>query len=178
MGYPHEGHRMRSVLITTLLAVTALPIPVLSQTRPATTPAFPAASPSIDPNLPTLWLIGDSTVRNGRDNGNNGQWGWGNPIASFFDTKKINVQNRAVGGTSSRTYLRDFWPQVLPLIKDGDFVIMQFGHNDSGPLNDNSRARGTIKGNGEETEEIDNLLTHQHETVHSYGWYLRKYISD
>src|SRR5438093_103646 len=47
--------------------------------------------PPIDPKLPTLWIIGDSTVRNGQDNGNNGQWGWGNPIASFFDTKRINV---------------------------------------------------------------------------------------
>jgi hypothetical protein len=55
---------------------------------------------------------------------------------------------------------------------------MQFGHNDGGPLNDNSRARGTIKGTGEETEEIDNLLTNKHEVVHTYGWYLRKYVAD
>ena len=41
-----------------------------------------------------------------------------------------------------------------------------------------SRARGTIKGTGDETEEIDNLLTKQHEVVHSYGWYLRKFIAD
>jgi len=56
------------------------------------------------PALPTLWIIGDSTVRNGQDTGNNGQWGWGNPIASYFDQTKINVQNRALGGTSSRTF--------------------------------------------------------------------------
>ena len=54
-------------------------------------------------------------------------------------------------------------------MKAGDFVIMQFGHNDGGPLNDSSRARGTIKGTGEETEEIDNLLTKKHEVVHTYG---------
>jgi lysophospholipase L1-like esterase len=56
--------------------------------------------------------------------------------------------------------------------------MMQFGHNDNGPLNDDSRARGTIKGIGDESEEIDNLLTKQHEVVHSYGWYLRKFIAD
>ena len=56
--------------------------------------------------------------------------------------------------------------------------MMQFGHNDSSPVNDNQRARGTIKGVGDETQEIDNLLTGKHETVHTYGWYLRKFIAD
>jgi lysophospholipase L1-like esterase len=55
---------------------------------------------------------------------------------------------------------------------------MQFGHNDGGPVNDNFRARGSIKGTGEETEEIDNLLTKKHEIIHTFGWYIRKYITD
>jgi lysophospholipase L1-like esterase len=132
-----------------------------------------------NPTLPTLFLIGDSTVRNGRGDGANGQWGWGDYLAPYFDTSRINVVNRAVGGLSSRTYLTlGHWERVLAMLKPGGFVMMQFGHNDSGALNDTSRARGTIKGVGEETEEIDNLLTHQHEVVHSYGWYLRKFIAD
>jgi rhamnogalacturonan acetylesterase len=57
-----------------------------------------------DPALPTLFLIGDSTVRNGRGDGSNGQWGWGEPLVDRFDTSKVNVVNRAVGGLSSRTY--------------------------------------------------------------------------
>ena len=56
-------------------------------------------------NLPTLFLIGDSTVRNGRGDGANGQWGWGEPLVDLFDTAKINVVNRAVGGLSSRTFI-------------------------------------------------------------------------
>ncbi|MDQ3815905.1 MAG: GDSL-type esterase/lipase family protein [Armatimonadota bacterium] len=132
-----------------------------------------------DPALPSLFLIGDSTVRNGQGDGSNGQWGWGEPLAGYFDQMKINVVNRAVGGLSSRTYLTGgFWEATKAMIKPGDFVIMQFGHNDPGPLNDESRARGTIRGAGEEIEEIDNLLTKQHEVVHTYGWYLRKYIAD
>ena len=132
-----------------------------------------------DPKLPTLFLIGDSTVRNGRGDGANGQWGWGEPLAAFFDKTKINVVNRAIGGRSSRTYLtQGHWDRVLALLKPGDFVVMQFGHNDGGAINDTSRARGTIKGIGEETQEIDNLLTKQHEVVHTYGWYLRKFIAD
>jgi lysophospholipase L1-like esterase len=128
---------------------------------------------------PTLFLIGDSTVRNGAGDGANKQWGWGEPIAAYFDPTKITVLNRARGGRSSRTFVTEgLWDQVLSMVKPGDFVLIQFGHNDGGPINDDSRARGTIKGVGEETEEIDNLLTKKHEVVHSYGWYLRKYVAD
>ncbi len=132
-----------------------------------------------NPAVPTLFCIGDSTVRNGRGDGAGNQWGWGDPLSDFFDPAKLNVVNRAIGGLSSRTFLtQGHWERALMLMKPGDFVIMQFGHNDPAPLNDNSRARGTIKGVGEETEEIDNILTKQHEVVHTYGWYLRKYIRD
>lgn len=132
-----------------------------------------------DNRLPTLFLIGDSTVRNGRGDGEDGQWGWGDYVGAFFDEDSINVVNRAVGGLSSRTYLtQGHWDRVLGMLKTGDFVVMQFGHNDSGPLNDDHRARGTIKGVGEETEEIDNLITGQHEVVHTYGWYLRQFVAD
>jgi rhamnogalacturonan acetylesterase len=60
---------------------------------------------------------------------------------------------------------------------------MQFGHNDSSPVNEappvtpSTRARGTIPGNGEETQEVDNILTGKHEVVHTYGWYLRHFIT-
>ena len=130
-------------------------------------------------SLPSIVLIGDSTVRNGRGDGEGGQWGWGDSLGKFFDATKVNIVNRAIGGLSSRTFLtQGHWDRALTLIKPGDFVIMQFGHNDSSAVNDDSRARGTIKGTGEETEEIDNLLTKQHEVVHSYGWYLRKFIRE
>lgn len=132
-----------------------------------------------NPRLPTLFLIGDSTVRNGRGDGANNQLGWGEPLVAYFDLAKINVVNRAVGGTSSRSYYTSgHWEHVRGMLKPGDFVMMQFGTNDGAALNDTSRARGTIKGVGEESEEIDNLLTHQHEIVHTYGWYLRKFIAD
>ncbi len=176
------------------LALLAICSPALAQTAP-TPPSLPAAV-NTDParaqvvlpepanlTLPSLILIGDSTVRNGRDDGQGkgpvGQWGWGNPIARYFDQGKINVVNRAVGGLSSRTYLTSgHWERTAAFIKPGDVVLMQFGHNDSGAVNDTSRARASLKGVGEQSEEIDNLLTHKHEVVHSYGWYLRKYIAE
>ena len=154
-------------------------LPAPPQTTNTTTQAKDGRPVPANPALPTLFLIGDSTVRNGRGNGSNGQWGWGEPVAAFFDQNKINVVNRALGGLSSRTYLSGgFWTDTLAMIKPGDIVMMQFGHNDSSAVNDDSRARGTIRGVGDEVQEIDNLLTKKPETVHSYGWYLRRFISD
>lgn len=128
---------------------------------------------------PTIYLIGDSTVKCGQGNGGGGLWGWGSPLVQFFDTSKINFENHALGGTSSRTFRdKGLWQPVLDKLRPGDYVLMQFGHNDAGAINDTIRARGTIKGTGEETEEIDNMLTGKHEIVHSYGWYMRQYIRD
>lgn len=132
-----------------------------------------------DPKLPSIVLIGDSTVRNGGGDGANGEWGWGDFLDAHFDPAKGNLVNRAIGGLSSRTFrTQGHWERALTLIRPGDFVLMQFGHNDAGPLNDDSRARGTIKGTGEESETIDNILTKKTEIVRSYGWYLRQYIRE
>jgi lysophospholipase L1-like esterase len=159
-----------------LIAVGALLTSAFGQSE--TRPRRPLPVPA-DPKLPTLFLIGDSTVRNGKGDGDGGEWGWGEPLVALFDKTKINVVNRAVGGNSSRTYWSGGeWERVVVMLKAGDFVIMQFGHNDNGPLNDTFRARGSIKGIGEQTQEIDNLLTKKHEVVHSYGWYLRKFSAD
>jgi lysophospholipase L1-like esterase len=62
-------------------------------------------------------------------------------------------------------------------MKPGDFVMMQFGHNDGGPLN-TGRARASLKGNGEETQEVEMQATGKKEVIHTYGWYMRKYVAD
>src|SRR5215203_4382244 len=94
---------------------------------------------------PTFYIIGDSTVRNGDGTGKNQQWGWGSFIDNYFDTTKINIRNTAIEGR---------WDKIRATLKEGDYVIMQFGHNDSGALDDTARARGTINGIGEESKEI------------------------
>ncbi|QEL15765.1 rhamnogalacturonan acetylesterase [Limnoglobus roseus] len=124
---------------------------------------------------PTLFIVGDSTVRNGTK----GQQGWGDPVIKLFDADKIKVENHAIGGRSSRTFINEGrWEKILKASKPGDFVLVQMGHNDGGPLDDAARARGSIRGVGEETKEIDNPITKQKEVVHTYGWYLRKYVTD
>jgi rhamnogalacturonan acetylesterase len=69
---------------------------------------------STDKDKPTLYIIGDSTVRNGDGTGKNGQWGWGSFIADYFDTTKINIVNAAIGGRSSRTFITEGrWDKIL-----------------------------------------------------------------
>ncbi|ADW67685.1 rhamnogalacturonan acetylesterase [Granulicella tundricola] len=132
-----------------------------------------------NPGLPTLFLVGDSTVRNGKGDGANNQMGWGEPLVAYFDLTKINVVNRAIGGRSSRTYITEgHWADVLAMMKPGDVVLFQFGHNDSGPLDDTARARGTINGVGDESKEIENPILKRHETVHTYGWYMAEYVTE
>lgn len=172
---------MRSIFLLTIVSILASSIS--AQTTQPSTGYTPTTRPinermPKDAKLPTLWIIGDSTVRNGTRN----QQGWGDPIADFFDPAKINVVNRARGGRSSRTFHTEgLWEDVLKNAKPGDFVIMQLGHNDGGALAGDNRERGTIKGIGEETEEVTLTLGDNKDkkyTVHTYGWYMRKYITD
>lgn len=179
----------RIVGLFLLLVPGLLAVAMHGQNAGATSapPPPPETAPvPLDPKLPTLFLIGDSTVRNGRGDGANNQLGWGEPLVAYFDTARINVVNRAVGGTSSRSYYTNgHWERVLAMLKPGDFVMMQFGTNDGGAINEEPpgsknppRARGTLPGLGEETREIDNIITKKHEVVHTYGWYLRSFIAD
>jgi len=121
---------------------------------------------------PTLWLIGDSTVRNGTyDRGDGGLWGWGHYIYTLLDTNKVTVQNKAFGGTSSRTFWTlGYWAKVEPFIKPGDVVLIQFGHNDGSAL--------TLRGIGDDSTGVTNPRTQKTEYVHSFGWNIRKYIRE
>jgi rhamnogalacturonan acetylesterase len=128
---------------------------------------------------PVFYIIGDSTVRNGDGSGRNQQWGWGSFMNQHIDTTKMSVRNHAIGGRSSRTFITEGrWDSILVRLKKGDYVIMQFGHNDAGPLDDTARARGSIRGIGDESKEIFNPKTNKQEVVYTYGWYMRKYIRD
>lgn len=124
----------------------------------------------------TLYLIGDSTVKSGEGKGENNHWGWGSFIGEYFS---IPVDNHARGGRSTRTFISEGrWDSVLNLLKKGDYILMQFGHNDQSPLDDTARARGTLKGIEKDSVEIYNPILKKKEIVYSYGEYLRKYIED
>jgi lysophospholipase L1-like esterase len=157
-----------------LLAALTLAAPAQSHLpAPPETPAQPALMQDapLNPALPTVFIVGDSTARNGAS------LGWGDHAAAYFDTTRINVANRARAGRSSRTFLNEgSWDKVLAEVKPGDFVLLQFGHNDGGDL-DGAKPRGTLKGIGEDSKGVTLPDGHQ-ETVHSFGWYIRRYIAD
>lgn len=124
---------------------------------------------------PVLYIIGDSTVRNT----NRPQCGWGEMISEFLDTTAIGISNQAMAGRSTRTFIKEKrWERVISAIQPGDFLIMQFGHNE-GSKPDTSRAgyRGVLRGIGEDSV-ILNWVDTLTEVVHSYGWYLRKFVRE
>ena len=138
----------RRLRFLTLLASLAFSIGSAQSSAPAPAPdpanQAAATRAPINPALPTVFIAGDSTAARG--NGNT-QEGWGVPFAAYFDPTRVNVVNRARGGRSSRTFITEgAWDQLLAEVKAGDTVLIQFGHNDGGPINDEPppplRARG------------------------------------
>lgn len=131
-------------------------------------------------NNPVLFLVGNSTMRNGtRGDGSNGQWGWGYYVNRYFNANRITVENQALGGMSTRTFYTDLWPAVRDALKPGDWVIVSIGHNDNGEFFDQRRARAVIPGVDPDTCYVGfNQRTHRQDTVYSYGTYLRLYIKE
>ena len=129
---------------------------------------------------PVMFLVGNSTMRNGTmGNGNNGQWGWGYFFPQYFNATKITVENQALGGMSTRTFYTDLWPAVRDALKPGDWVVVSIGHNDNADFFDQRRARGVIPGVDLDTTVVGfNQRTQRQDTVYSYGHYLRLYIND
>jgi rhamnogalacturonan acetylesterase len=129
----------------------------------------------INQQKPTIYLIGDSTTHNNDKE----TWGWGSIIPCYFDLTKINVENHAMAGRSTRTFIKEGrWNKVDSLLKPGDYVMMVFGHNE-GSKPDTTKAgyRGVLKGTGNETVELT-WPNGNKETVHTYGWYFHKFIRD
>lgn len=140
--------------------------------------ARPVSGSSRRGSNPVIFLVGNSTMRNGTlGNGNNGQWGWGYFERLFWDEKKITVENHALGGMSTRTFYRDLWKPVLAGVRKGDYVFLELGHNDNGPL-DSGRARSCIKGVGHDSTLVTIKETGRQEMVYTFGGYIRKYVAE
>ncbi len=129
------------------------------------------------PGRPVLFTVGDSTVKNEDKNGN-GMWGWGSVIHELFDTERISVENHARAGRSARTYLDEGrWDKIYRALQPGDFVLIQFGHNDAGEIH-TGKARAELPGSGNESQVFRMERTGTYQVVYTFGWYLRKFIRD
>lgn len=146
---------------------------------------------------PVVFITGDSTVKNA-DNDPNGMWGWGAVANTIFDETKIAIVNAAMAGRSCRSYLNEGrWEKVYNSLQPGDFVLIQFGHNDIGAI-DKPKYRAAIasaadtchvyrmqaakedlsKQNVIDQKLKSNAQVGSYEVVYSFGWYLKKFIQD
>ena len=78
----------------------------------------------------TIYGIGDSTMANKVKPDENPERGWGQMLPQFFNDK-ITIDNRAVDGRSTKSFISEKrWDSIYKVLKRGDYVFIQFGHND------------------------------------------------
>ena len=147
-------------------------VPLGPQPAPPATPSKSRDDPALrDPMLPTLFVVGDSTVKN-----HGAGEGWGDHVAPFFDTARLQVLNWAMGGRSTRSFIEEGrWARVLAQMKQGDYVMLQFGHNDQSEI---TMDRGTLTSLGSESEMVFSDRDGSPATVRTFGAYLRQYVAD
>ena len=175
--------------ITSAMAVLALSAIYAAQLNRASGQAAPSAPPATAPaearTTPTLFLAGDSTMAAGGG-------AWGVALVPYFDASRITVQNHAIAGRSSRSYIEDTrgWITVKSKLQKGDFVFIQFGHNDDeGSSLNVLRFRFTLSGVGDEagifevlpttqTQGGPTYVTGQKVTIHTFGYYIKQMITE
>ena len=82
----------------------------------------------------TIFVIGDSTAAKKDLSKGSPERGWGMALQCYFDESFVYIDNHAVNGRSSKSFIDEGrWDKVLEKIKPGDYVIIQFGHNDEKP---------------------------------------------
>ena len=86
-----------------------------------------------DEQVVTIFMIGDSTMADKDVSGGNPERGWGQMLPGYL-SEEVRVYNHAVNGRSSKSFIDEGrWQEVLSLINKGDYVFIQFGHNDEKP---------------------------------------------
>lgn len=110
-------------ILPTLFAAIALPFCAAAQTYEAN-------------DTVTVFMIGDSTMANKPLTKENQERGWGQMLPMYL-TGPVKVDNHAVNGRSSKSFINEGrWDKVMEKLRPGDYVIIQFGHNDEKPKAD------------------------------------------
>lgn len=131
-------------------------------------------------------MLGDSTMTVYTED-RRPQMGWGEAMQQFFDSSGVTVKNWALGGRSSRSFYNETtrWPAIAPQINAGDYVIIQFGHNDQ-KYGADYAAYGTYAlcsdatvTDGENCSGSADVVDSSVDRVeHSYYQYLKKYVTE
>lgn len=83
------------------------------------------------PKKAVIFLVGDSTMAN-KPTDDNPERGWGQLFPNFFNQEDVEIQNLAMNGRSTKSFINEHrWDTLMSRVKQGDFVLIQFGHNDS-----------------------------------------------
>ncbi|MDQ3711419.1 MAG: GDSL-type esterase/lipase family protein [Acidobacteriota bacterium] len=86
--------------------------------------AFAQKSPIV------VYLAGDSTLAEKKPE-KRPETGWGEMFQQYFDAKKVVIENHAQNGRSTKTFISENrWQAIVDKLKKGDYVFIQFGHND------------------------------------------------
>jgi lysophospholipase L1-like esterase len=81
----------------------------------------------------TVFIAGDSTAANKAEN-KRPETGWGERLQQRFDEKRVRIDNHAANGRSTRTFISEGrWQTLIDKVRAGDYVLIQFGHNDESP---------------------------------------------
>src|SRR6266850_3292659 len=78
----------------------------------------------------TVYLAGDSTCAK-KTADKRPETGWGEMLQQYFDPSRVRIENHAQNGRSTKTFISEGrWQVIVDKLKTGDFVFVQFGHND------------------------------------------------
>ncbi|MBR0453883.1 MAG: rhamnogalacturonan acetylesterase [Bacteroidales bacterium] len=125
------------------------------------------------PSAVKVHTIGDSTMATYDDN--SPKIGWGQVLQQFFIYNDVRIFNHALSGRSSKSFYQEKWSSVKRQIKEGDYVIIQFAHNDEKANGlDGDSLQAYYNKNGI-NKEADLRATSPNDT---YKEYLRKYINE
>lgn len=91
---------------------------------------FSLGASAFGKGLVTVYLAGDSTMAH-KEPDKRPETGWGEALQKHFDASKVRIDNRAMNGRSTRSFLAESrWQAIVDALKPGDYVLIQFGHND------------------------------------------------
>jgi len=122
---------------------------------------------------PSLYLVGDSTTA--FHSVSAGIQGWGVEIPQFL--QDIRVVNLAISGSSARSYTSNGnWTTVKDRLASGDYVVIEFGHNDGGSPESSDRA--DVYGDDDSVTQTVTLANGAVEVVHTFGYYIKAMIDD
>jgi len=92
-----------------------------------------APSLALAPDPITIWMAGDSTMAEKQPD-KRPETGWGESFGRLFRDGEVRIANRAMNGRSTRTFISEHrWQAIVDSTKRGDYVFIQFGHNDESP---------------------------------------------